>query len=104
MTTIKPKAAGEKIFIKCNVRVQGRVQGVGFRAWTKQLADKLLITGGVRNNPDGSVSAVLYGPQEALDAFLVEARRGGPPRGTVDSVTVEQEAVSVRPERFEIWR
>lgn len=104
MNTSEPQAAKRETFIKCNLRAEGTVQGVGFRAWTKQSADKLLLTGGVRNNPDGSVSAILYGSQESVDHFLVQARRGGPPRGRVDSLTFEQEVVNVRPEKFEIWR
>ena len=58
------------------VRVTGRVQGVGFRAWTEDRATAHGLSGWVRNDPDGSVAACLSGPAEAVETMLAELREG----------------------------
>ena len=65
------------------VRVTGRVQGVGFRYWTAQQARELGLAGWVRNEPDGSVAALLGGSDEAVADMLARLRQG--PRGAVVS-------------------
>ena len=72
-----------------HVRVTGLVQGVFFRAWTKEQADELGVTGWVRNCRDGSVEAQIEGDAQALDQ-LVERLRLGPPSSQVDDVRAEQ--------------
>lgn len=52
-----------------HVRVYGRVQGVGFRYHTQLEANKLAIAGWVKNCPDGSVEAVIYGQPAAVTAM-----------------------------------
>ena len=52
----------------------GRVQGVGFRATTRDAAQRHGLTGWVRNEPDGSVALVAEGPDSAVEAFLTELR------------------------------
>jgi acylphosphatase len=47
--------------IRAHVWISGRVQGVFFRAHTKELADELGLTGWVRNLPDGRVEAIFEG-------------------------------------------
>lgn len=69
------------------VRVTGRVQGVSFRAWTRQEARRLGIAGWVRNEPDGAVTAVLSGPGNAVDA-MVRLLCNGPPAARVSSVEI----------------
>ena len=44
------------------VKIEGRVQGVYYRAWTEQTARALGLDGSVRNASDGSVEAVFSGP------------------------------------------
>lgn len=68
-------------------RVEGKVQGVWFRAFTRDAATRLGLSGWVRNDPDGAVSGVAQGEDHAVDAF-VEALREGPPRARVDAVHV----------------
>lgn len=65
--------------------VHGRVQGVGFRWWTRRIADRLGVTGWVRNLPTGSVEARARGTLEALAAFE-ESLGKGPPMSHVSSV------------------
>ena len=69
------------------VVVRGRVQGVGYRAWTEDTAILNGLDGWVRNRRDGSVEAVFAGPAEAVDA-MVDACRRGPDSARVDAVDV----------------
>ena len=69
----------------CHVVVRGRVQGVGYRAWTERAALSRGLTGWVRNRRDGSVEAVFIGEEDAV-AAMVGACRGGPPGAFVDAV------------------
>ena len=71
------------------IRVIGRVQGVFFRAWTRDEAQTLGIDGWVRNCSDGSVEAQLEGDQEAIEE-LVDLMREGPPGARVEGVEVEE--------------
>jgi acylphosphatase len=68
------------------VSIRGRVQRVGFRMWTERQAQLLGLRGWVRNEPDGSVSALVGGSNEAvvkmLDLFWT-----GPRNAAVTSVT-----------------
>lgn len=68
-----------------NLRIQGRVQGVGYRWSLCVEAERLGLSGWVRNRRDGSVEALVSGPAEALDALLLWVQRG-PPMARVDRV------------------
>jgi len=68
-----------------HVRVYGLVQGVFFRAWLREQADRLGVTGWVRNCPDGRVEAHVEGDDAAV-ARIVELIRQGPPAARVDDV------------------
>ncbi len=70
------------------VRISGRVQGVSFRAWTAEWAEALGISGWVRNEPDGTVAALIAGPEGAVDAML-SALQDGPPAARVTSVDAD---------------
>ena len=71
------------------VRVTGRVQGVSFRVWTQAEARRLGLAGWVRNERDGSVSALLVGPGEAVTT-MIERLHSGPPGARVVDVQVEE--------------
>ncbi|MGE4551723.1 MAG: acylphosphatase [Desulfovibrionaceae bacterium] len=58
--------------------VTGKVQGVYFRAWTRDAALSLGLTGWVRNLPDGNVETVALGPAEVLERFRAMLRQGPP--------------------------
>jgi acylphosphatase len=60
-----------------HVNVRGRVQGVGYRAWTEDEALARGLEGWVRNRVDGSVEALFVGPADTV-AEMVEACRQGP--------------------------
>jgi acylphosphatase len=72
------------------VRIEGRVQGVYFRAWTEQTARRLNLDGWVRNRRDGSVEAVFSGPETQVDD-MVRRCAAGPPDAKVTSVTITDE-------------
>jgi len=69
------------------VLITGRVQGVGFRAWTQEKAEALDLSGWVINRPDGDVEAVFCGPAESVDQML-ERCREGPPVASVQEVRI----------------
>lgn len=74
------------------IRVSGKVQGVFFRASTKDKADQLGIKGFVRNESNGDVYIEAEGESLALEAF-VEWCSNGPERARVDEFTVDQATV-----------
>jgi len=67
------------------IRVSGRVQGVGFRISLQDEADRRGVTGWVRNRSDGTVEALLQGSHAAVEAVIAWARRG-PPGARVDGL------------------
>ena len=74
--------------VEARVIVTGRVQGVGYRAWTQDQATRLGVTGWVRNCPDGTVEAFLQGAEETVHSLLEELHRG-PQLAQVNDVNVE---------------
>lgn len=83
--------------------VQGRVQGVGFRWWTKRTADRLALVGSVRNRADGSVEASAAGAEAAVEEFERALHRG-PPGARVERVTRVEGQDSSDVTGFTIWR
>lgn len=67
------------------LRIAGRVQKVGFRAWLAREAGRHGISGWARNRRDGTVEALLAGEEDALQAVLMACRRG-PPLAQVSSI------------------
>jgi len=84
-------------------RIEGRVQGVGFRWWTRQMATQLGLRGTVRNCSDGSVELRVAGAMAELEEL--ESRLGqGPPPARVDAVERVAEAPCIEGTGFEIVR
>lgn len=70
----------------CHIKVCGRVQGIGFRAFTRRKAEENKITGWVRNRIDGSVEVYAEGKDENMVLFLSVLKKG-PSWGRVDNIT-----------------
>ena len=70
------------------VRITGRVQGVGYRAWVDHRARNHDLEGWVRNRRDGSVEALFAGPEEVVSE-MVAACRHGPSSARVAAVDEE---------------
>jgi acylphosphatase len=70
--------------------VTGRVQGVGFRYFIQEAADREGVTGYVRNLPDGSLEAYVEGEAEAVTR-VERAIRRGPGGARVNNVNVDDE-------------
>jgi len=66
--------------------VTGRVQGVGFRYFTLEIAHEMGVQGWVRNLPDGSVGFHVEGPNDLVEEFLQRLRQG-PLCGRVDRLS-----------------
>lgn len=71
--------------VRVRLLISGQVQGVFFRESTRREAERLGVSGWVRNVPDGRVEAVLDGPAHAVNE-LVHWCRQGPPAAKVDRV------------------
>ena len=82
------------------VVVSGRVQGVGFRYWTQDVAMGLGLSGWVRNRRDGGVEALISGPPQAVNAMLARFWEG-PRAARVEGVSAE-EADEAAPASFDI--
>lgn len=80
------------------VVIRGRVQGVGFRAWTEMVADQNGIEGWVRNRRDGTVEAVFAGAEEVVLTMIALCREG-PPGARVEAIDQREassEALALR--------
>ena len=75
---------------RAHLMLEGRVQGVFFRGFTRERAQAGDVEGWVRNVPDGRVEAVLEGEERAVRA-LVEDLRHGPPGARVVRLDVSYE-------------
>ncbi len=77
-----------------HVRIEGRVQGVGFRAFVERNAFELSLEGWVRNRRDGSVEAVFQGPPAHVEDMLKRCHQG-PAASSVARVELIGEGVGV---------
>jgi len=87
--------------IRAHIFIQGMVQGVFFRAKTRQKAKELRLTGWVKNLPDGRVEAVFEGEKEKVEQ-MIEWTQKGPLFSRVDDVKVDFEEYKGEFENFEI--
>jgi acylphosphatase len=71
------------------LRITGRVQGVGYRAWAVQQATRFGLSGWVCNRRDGSVEALVTGSEDAV-AAMTAACREGPYAARVAAVSAEE--------------
>ena len=87
--------------LEARVVVSGRVQGVWFRASTREVAEGLGVRGFVRNLPDRRVEAVLQGDRGAVERAIAFMREG-PPGAVVTDVSVEWRAATEAFEGFDV--
>ncbi|WP_417829050.1 acylphosphatase [Thalassospira sp.] len=85
-TTPDPLTGTGNIAIRA--RIEGRVQGVWYRAWTVEQARKRDLTGWVRNRRDGSVEAVFCGPVKVVQSMIAVCYEG-PTHARVDRIHEE---------------
>jgi acylphosphatase len=76
------------MIMRC-VLVRGRVQGVGYRAWTQRTAMRHGLDGWVRNRADGSVEALFIGAIDVVE-LMIEACRSGPRSASVHSLDIRE--------------
>jgi acylphosphatase len=75
---------------RAHVFVSGRVQGVFYRAYTREKAKELGVFGWVRNLPDGRVEAVLEGEKDDIDKLILNLKKG-PPSARVENIDLTLE-------------
>ena len=85
--------------VRLTAWVRGRVQGVGFRWWTRARALELGLVGWARNTADGRVEVVAQGPEKSCE-MLLELLRGGETPGRVDGVVERWSEIKGSPEGF----
>lgn len=91
MGRTKPTATEGDLAVVRRFRIEGQVQGVGFRSWTRSVATELQVRGRVRNLIDGAVEVLAEGAPARLEA-LEGALRDGPSTAYVRSLTVQEVA------------
>lgn len=72
-----------------DIKVTGRVQGVGFRYYTQKQAKLFGLTGWVKNLPDGSVQVLVQGEKPEIETF-VDYLRIGPSMARVQNVSISR--------------
>ena len=82
------EAGGDRTLARLVARVEGRVQGVGYRMFVRERAVALGLSGWVRNLPSGDVDLEAEGPRAVLDRFLSDLQ-SGPPASRVRNVHAE---------------
>jgi len=98
---MKDKPAGPGGLVRVRLVIEGRVQGVFFRASTRSTAASLGVVGWVRNLPDGSVEAVAEGDGDRVKR-LVDWCRKGPSGAFVTAVHVERQTATGEFKSFDL--
>ena len=83
------------------VTIEGTVQNVFFREYTRRKAEELNLRGWVRNVPDGSVESVITGDNESLETMVSWFHQGSP-HSKVRQVTVEESSDTLKDTTFRI--
>ncbi len=81
------------------LRIYGRVQGVGYRGWTVKTARELGLRGWVRNRRDGTVEALIAG-QQAQVQTMIQACWQGPSAADVTDIQIATVTVTAAPAGF----
>lgn len=86
---------------RAHVIIVGRVQGVFFRVETQRAAERIGLSGWVRNVSDGNVEALFEGPREQVEKAIQWCHRGSP-AAKVSHVNVDWETYTGEFDGFEI--
>jgi len=86
---------------KAHLWIEGRVQGVFYRAFTRDLALRFGLKGWVKNLPDGRVEAVFEGPEDKIQEAIKYCWQG-PPAATVTDIKIQWEEPTGEFDGFEI--
>lgn len=86
---------------RLHITIRGRVQGVFYRASTRDTATRFGLKGWVRNMPDGSVEAIFEGSQNSLENMLEWCRKG-PPGAYVSEIKEKWDMYTGEFDGFEI--
>ncbi len=87
--------------LQARLTITGRVQSVGYRDWAMVTAQRLGLSGWVRNRNDGAVEALIVG-EDAVVGAMIEACRRGPRMARVDEIDVEPVDLDILPEGFRL--
>ena len=94
--------ASDSTAVRARISVSGRVQGVGYRAFTVRNAVQRELVGGVKNCEDGRVELEAEGPKDRI-VSLIEVLKAGPPASRVTGIHVEWMPASGRQAGFVVW-
>lgn len=83
--------------------IHGKVQGVGFRLWLRNVANSLNLSGSCRQLPDGSCEAIVQGERSLVKQFVVACKRG-PAEATVERIELSALPVESRLSGFSVER
>lgn len=86
---------------RLRITVLGKVQGVFFRAWSRDQARQRGLKGWVRNLPGGGVEITAEGPKDSLEEFISLCWKG-PPAAQVENVRYHWEEAQEELREFEI--
>lgn len=98
----KQDGSSMKTPVRARIIASGRVQGVAYRAFVQEAAQRCGVFGGVRNLRDGRVEVEAEGDRQAIEELLTCLRKG-PPRAQVQDVQVEWEPPTGLSAGFHIW-
>jgi len=88
--------------VRAKLLIRGFVQGVFFRASTREEAKRLGVSGWVKNRRDGNVEALVEGDREAVERLIDWCRNGGPPSARVTGVEVQWDAYTGEFDHFKV--
>ena len=89
--------------VRAHIVIMGRVQGVGFRYFAISWAERLGLTGYVRNNYDGSVETEVEGDRSAVEEYIAQMKLG-PRWSRVTDVRVEYKPYEGIYQNFDVTR
>ena len=88
---------------RAHIFVEGKVQGVYYRVWVRTQAEKLGLTGWVKNLADGRVEAVFEGPKDKVEEIISKCKIGSSVAG-VKRIDIKREKATGEHAGFEIER